>query len=507
MSVLNSLVSWFMKKRIHQIELFLKYPHEVQDEIRRKLLYSARNTAWGQQFGYSEIKSATDFSRQVPVSSYEELQPWIDRIMRGEQYVLWNSEIKWFAKSSGTTNDRSKFIPVSQEALEDCHYKAGKDLLSMYCNLFPDTCLFSGKGLTIGGSHQINQLNNETYYGDLSAVLMQNLPFWVDFIRTPELSIALMDNWEEKVVKIGKETIKQDVTNIAGVPTWTLVLFKWILEHTGKQHMLEVWPNLEAYFHGGVSFTPYRDQFKALVPGNQMHYLETYNASEGFFGIADQADSPEMLLMLDYGIYFEFIEPDLLEGPFPPTKTLDQVRLDTNYAVIISTNAGLWRYLIGDTIRFTSLSPFRFRITGRTKHYINAFGEELIIDNAEYALNEACHATAASIKDYTAAPVFLTASDKGGHEWLIEFAEAPNDLDRFISVLDESLRKVNSDYDAKRHKDLALVRPKVEVLPEQSFYNWMRQRGKLGGQNKVPRLANDRHIVDALLAFVRADSD
>jgi len=503
MSVLNSLIAWFMKKRIHQIELFMKYPHEVQDEVRRKLLYSARNTIWGSQFGYADIRTAEEFSKRVPVSTYEDLQPWIDRIMRGEQYVLWSSEVKWFAKSSGTTNDRSKFIPVTQEALEDCHYKAGKDLLSLYCNLYPDTMIFSGKGLTIGGSHQISQLNNEAYYGDLSAVLMQNLPFWVDFIRTPELSTALLDNWEEKVERIGLETIQQDVTNISGVPTWTLVLFKWILEHTGKSNIHEVWPNLELYVHGGVSFTPYREQFEAMIPG-KMNYLETYNASEGFFGIADTLNSPEMLLMLDYGIYFEFIEPELLDGPFPPTKTLDEVKLNTNYAVIISTNGGLWRYLIGDTVRFTSLDPYRFRITGRTKHFINAFGEEVIIDNAEFALKEACTATGATITDYTAGPVFLTAADKGGHEWLIEFEKQPDDLERFITILDESIRKVNSDYDAKRHKDIALIRPKLTVLEAGTFYEWMRSRGKLGGQNKVPRLANDRQILDGLLTYLNA---
>lgn len=503
MSVLNSVIAWFMKKRIHQIELFMKYPHEVQDEVRRKLLYSARNTIWGSQYGYAEIRTAEEFRKRVPVSTYEDLQPWIDRIMRGEQYVLWSSEVKWFAKSSGTTNDRSKFIPVTQEALEDCHYKAGKDLLSLYCNLYPDTMIFSGKGLTIGGSHQISQLNNESYYGDLSAVLMQNLPFWVDFIRTPELSTALLDNWEEKVERIGLETIQQDVTNISGVPTWTLVLFKWILEHTGKSNIHEVWPNLELYVHGGVSFTPYREQFEAMIPG-KMNYLETYNASEGFFGIADSLNSPEMLLMLDYGIYFEFIEPELLEGPFPPTKTLDEVKLNTNYAVIISTNGGLWRYLIGDTVRFTSLDPYRFRITGRTKHFINAFGEEVIIDNAEFALKEACSATGATITDYTAGPVFLTASDKGGHEWLIEFEKQPDDLERFITILDESIRKVNSDYDAKRHKDIALIRPKLTVLEPGTFYEWMRSRGKLGGQNKVPRLANDRQILDGLLTYLQA---
>lgn len=503
MSVLNTVISWFMKKRMHQIELFLKYPIEVQEEVRRKLVDAAKSTQWGKQYKYADIRSAQDFRERIPVSSYEQLQPYIDRIMRGEQQVLWPSEIKWFAKSSGTTNDRSKFIPVSEEALEDCHYKAGKDLLSMYCHLNPDTRLFSGKGLTIGGSHQISQLNNDSYYGDLSAVLMQNLPFWAEFIRTPELSVALLEKWEEKVVRIGTETIKQDVTSISGVPTWIIVLFRWMLEHSGKAHMHEIWPNLEVYFHGGVSFNPYREQFKELIPGRQMHYMETYNASEGFFGMADRFDTDEMLLMLDYGIYYEFVDPAEAQDANARTYTLEEVAVDRVYAVIISTNAGLWRYLIGDTIRFTSLNPFRFRISGRTKQYINAFGEELMVENAEQGLKAACEATGAHISDYTAGPVFLTTASKGCHQWLIEFEHAPSDQDLFKRTLDQRLREVNSDYDAKRQNDLALLTPDVKVMPAGTFYAWMKKRGKLGGQNKVPRLANDRKFLDDILNYLQ----
>lgn len=503
MSVLNSVLSWFMKKRMHQMDLFIKYPIEVQQDVLRKLLSSAKSTEWGKKYDYVSIKTPEDYRQRVPVSAYEQLQPYIERVMRGEQQILWPSEVRWFAKSSGTTNDRSKFIPVTEEALEDCHYKGTKDLLSIYCNLNPDTQMFSGKGLTIGGSHQINQLNSDSYYGDLSAVLMQNLPFWAEFIRTPELSVALLEHWEDKVIKIGQETLNQNVTNLAGVPTWLIVLFKWMLEHTGKSNMLEIWPNLEVYFHGGVSFTPYREQFKELIPSDKMWYMETYNASEGFFGITDQPNSSEMLLMLDYGIYFEFMDPADVGQAFPKTYTLEEVEVDRSYAVIISTNAGLWRYLIGDTIRFTCLNPFRFLISGRTKHFINAFGEELIIENAEGALQTACLATGATIRDYTAGPVFLTSGSKGGHEWLIEYEHKPSDQALFNQLLDQKLRELNSDYDAKRQKDLALVAPLVHVMPDGTFYNWMKKRGKLGGQNKVPRLANERKFVEDILAFMQ----
>jgi hypothetical protein len=488
-----------MKKRMHQIELFIKYPHDVQEEWFQNLISSAQYTEWGKQYDYSSIYTQNQYKERVPIQNYDTLKPYIERMLKGEKNVLWPSEIKWFAKSSGTTSDRSKFIPVSEEALEECHFKGGKDLLSLYCNNRPNTKIFTGKCLVLGGSHQINQLNSESSYGDLSAVLIKNLPFWAEFYRTPDMSITLMDNFEEKVEKMARATIDVNVTNLSGVPTWNIVLAKRILEITGKDNLLEVWPNLELYFHGAVNFTPYREQFKKLIPTDNMYYLETYNASEGFFGIQDQPNSEEMLLMLDYGIYYEFLPMENFGQENPGTIGLDEVELNRNYAIIISTNAGLWRYMIGDTVKFTSLSPFRIQITGRTKHFINAFGEELIIDNAEKALTKACHLTGAVIRDYTAGPIYFKEKEAGGHEWIIEFEKMPDNSEHFTDVLDQTLREVNSDYDAKRYKDLALRRPLLHIAPEGTFYRWMKSRGKLGGQNKVPRLANERIYLDDIL--------
>lgn len=502
MAIVNSIFTWYMKKRIHQIELFIKYPHDVQEEWLHTLLSSAENTEWGKKYDYKSILTASQFKERVPIQNYDTLKPYIERMLKGEQNVLWPSEIKWFAKSSGTTSDRSKFIPVSEEALEECHFKGGKDMISIYCNNRPNTQMFTGKGLVLGGSHQINQLCDDIHYGDLSAVLIKNLPMWAEYYRTPDISIALMDNYEEKMDKMAEATIKENVTNISGVPTWTIVLAKKVLELTGKSNLLEVWPNLELYFHGAVNFTPYREQFKELIPSPDMYYLETYNASEGFFGIQDQDNSEELLLMLDYGIFYEFLPLENLGDENPKTLSLEQVELHKNYAIIISTNAGLWRYLIGDTIQFTSLSPFRIKITGRTKHFINAFGEELIIDNAENALTKACSVTAAKIKDYTACPIYFKGEEAGGHEWIIEFETQPKDFEQFVDVLDQTLREVNSDYDAKRFKDMALRRPKVHNAPADTFYKWLKVRGKLGGQHKVPRLANDRKYVDEILELL-----
>ncbi len=502
MTLVNSIFTWIMKKRMHQIELFIKYPHDVQDEWFQNLISTAQHTEWGKIHGYESIFNQEQFKERVPIQTYDSLKPYIEKMMSGEQNILWPSEIKWFAKSSGTTNDRSKFIPVSEESLEECHFKGGKDLLSMYCNNRPDTRIFTGKCLVLGGSHQINQLNADSCFGDLSAVLIKNLPFWAEFYRTPDMSIALMDNFEEKVEKMARATIDVNVTNISGVPTWNIVLAKRILEITGKDNLLEVWPNLEFYFHGAVNFNPYREQFKKLIPSNDMYYLETYNASEGFFGIQDQSDSEEMLLMLDYGIYYEFLPMEDLDKENPKTLRLDEVELHKNYALIISTNAGLWRYMIGDTIKFTSLSPHRIQITGRTKHFINAFGEELIIDNAEKGLSKACKETGAIIRDYTACPIYFQGNEAGGHEWIIEFEKKPDDLERFTDLMDQTLREINSDYDAKRYKDMALGRPLVHLAPDGTFYEWMKSRGKLGGQHKVPRLANDRGYVDEILKLL-----
>ncbi|MXV51077.1 hypothetical protein GS399_08855 [Pedobacter sp. HMF7647] len=503
MTIVNSIFHWIMKKRIHQIELFVKYPHEVQEEWFQTLIATAQHTEWGRRHHYDSIYTFREFRERVPVQTYESLFPYIERMLKGEQNILWPSDVKWFAKSSGTTNSRSKFIPVTDESLEECHYKGGKDLLSIYCNNRPDAKIFTGKGLVLGGSHQVNQFNETIYYGDLSAVLIENLPFWAEFYRIPDKATTLMDNFEEKIERIARGTIHENVTNISGVPTWNIVLAKRILEITGKNNLLEVWPNLEFYFHGAVSFSPYREQFKALIPSDSMYYLETYNASEGFFGIQDQANSDEMLLMLDYGVYYEFIPAEFIGTENPPTIELSEVELGKNYALVISTNAGLWRYMIGDTIRFTSLSPFRIQVTGRTKHFINAFGEEVIIDNAEKALKEACMATGAIIRDYTACPIYFEGKNAGGHEWIIEFEKHPHNVELFTDVLDNTLREINSDYDAKRHKDMALMRPKLHTAPDETFYKWMKSRGKLGGQHKVPRLANERKFVEEILELIR----
>jgi hypothetical protein len=503
MALINSVLSWLMKKRFHQIELFMKYPHEVQEEWFKKLITNASETEWGKMYDYKSINSVNEYKERVPTNDYEALKPYINRLRNGEQNILWNSEIKLFAKSSGTTSDRSKYIPVSQEAIEECHYKGGKDMLSIYCNNYPDTLLFDGKGLSMGGSHRITEINNEIYYdGDLSALIVQNLPTWAEFIRVPKRSVALMDEWESKIEKMAQSTINHDVTNILGVPSWTLLLMRHILDITGKNNILEVWPNMEVFFHGGVNFEPYVNQFRELFPSNKMHYMETYNASEGFFGLQDTRDSDELLLMLDYGIFYEFLPMNQLDQQHPVTLTLDEVEKEVNYAMVISTNAGLWRYLIGDTIKFTSLNPFRIKITGRTINFINAVGEEVIIDNAIKALAVACSKCSAVIADFTAAPVYFSSDKNAAHEWLIEFERPPENIEYFAETLDNALKSLNSDYEAKRYHNLILRPPIVRQLPEKTFYNWLKRKNKLGGQHKVPKLANNRMYVDEILDLV-----
>lgn len=505
MGLFNTIVTWAMKHRFSQIERFMNNPHEVQSELLQNLLLSARHTEFGKQYDFRSISNYEQFKQRVPVHSYEQFYPYIERLMRGEQNILWPSEIRWFSKSSGTTNARSKFIPVSPEALDNCHFKGGKDLLSIYINNYPDTKIFDGKGLGVGGSHQVNELDPtaSSFYGDVSAVIMQNLPVWAEFIRTPSLQTALMNSWEEKIERMAQEVSKVNVTQIAGVPTWTVLLIQRIVELQGKKNILEVWPSLEVFFHGAVAFGPYRSLFKSLIPSGNMHYWETYNASEGFFGIQDQKDSEELLLMLDYGIYYEFVPVEELDKEYPLAISLEQVEIGKNYAMVISTNSGLWRYNIGDTIKFTSKNPYRIKISGRTKHFINAFGEELIVENAEQAIAAACESTGAVIDNFTAAPVYLQEGKKGGHEWIIEFRKKPEDLNMFATILDDSLRTINSDYDAKRFKDLALVAPIIHSASEGTFYSWMKKRGKLGGQNKVPRLSNTREYVDDLLTMIQ----
>lgn len=496
----NSIFAWVMKKRIHQIDLFRKYPSEVQQELFQEMISRAKYTEYGKMYSFDKITSYDDFRKNVPLQSYDEVRPWVERIMEGEQELLWPTETKWFAKSSGTTSGRSKLIPVTKESLEDCHYKGGKDLLSLYYNNHPTTRLYKGKHLIVGGSAEINHLSPDSYFGDLSAIIVKNLPWWAEIRRTPAKEIALMSDWTNKIEQMARQTIKEDVYILAGVPSWTMVLANKVLEITGKKDLKEVWPNLELFMHGGVSFEPYREQFAKLISDEKMNYVETYNASEGFFGIQDQLNSDEMLLMLDYGIFFEFIPMSEYEGTQSKTVIqLQEVEPDVNYAIVISTNGGLWRYIVGDTIRFTSVKPYRFKITGRTKCFINTFGEELIVENADKALAEACLRTNAQIRDYTACPVFMEDKDKGAHQWLIEFVKMPDEMNRFIQVLDEELRTINSDYDAKRYHDLILEYPRINALTNGTFDKWLEENNKLGGQNKIPRLSNDRTLVEQIL--------
>ncbi len=500
LDLVNSFISWRMKKRFHQIELFMKYPHETQRELLFDLLDSAKSTEWGKKYGFDDISTYEEFKSRVPLNFYEGIQNDVERLRAGEQNIMWPTEIKWFAKSSGTTSSKSKFIPVSQEAIEDCHFKAGKDMLSIYCNNKPETKVFSGMGLRLGGSTYINNVDNKSYYGDVSAILIENLPLWVEMRSVPNSRISLMEEWEEKLEAMANTTIREDVSSLAGVPSWMLVLARKVLEKTGKDHLHEVWPNLELYMHGGVNFGPYRQQFEELLPDSIFSFMEIYNASEGFFGIQDISNRDELLLMLDYGIFYEFIPMQHFDGENSPTIPLNEVKENQSYAVVISTNSGLWRYIIGDTVRFTSTDPYRIKITGRTKHFINAFGEELIIENAETAIQKACDATGAEVDDYTAAPVYMSNSS-GAHEWLIEFARSPEDIEKFTELLDLNLKELNSDYEAKRYKNMALQMPIINVARKNLFYEWLKSKGKLGGQHKVPRLSNNRKHLEEMLSL------
>lgn len=506
MEVLNTFMAWLFKSRLGQIDNFKQNPITVQNSIFRQLIDAGKKTEFGKEFHFSKIKTYEDFARQVPVNDYEGLKPHIDKTMKGTQNVIWNTDIEWFAKSSGTTSSRSKYIPVTTESLEECHYKGGKDMISLFLSNNPDSKVFLGKSLTIGGTLETNPLNPDgtARAGDISAVIMQNLPIWAQFIRTPSLETALMGEWEAKIETMANETMNENVTSIVGVPTWTIVLIQKILELKKAKNILEVWPNLEVFFHGAVAFGPYRNLFKELIPSDKMQYMETYNASEGFFGLQDQKDSDELLLLLDYGIFYEFIPMEELDKENPQVISLADVKVGKNYALVISTNAGLWRYKIGDTVKFTSTYPFRFHISGRTRHFINAFGEEVIVENAEKAIELACEATGATIANFTAAPVYFDSSgSKGAHEWVIEFRTAPKELNQFKELLDQCLRKINSDYDAKRYKNLALNAPIIHQAPEGLFQSWLGKRGKLGGQYKVPRLSNNREYLDEILGMMK----
>ena len=495
--IFNSVASFFLKRRISQIELFKDYPIEVQQEVLRKMIVYSIDTEIGKKYDFKTIRHYNDFKERIPTVTYEEIYKDIERNRKGEQNIFWRTPIKWFAKSSGTTNAKSKFIPISFESLEDCHYKAGKDMLSLYFNNNIDSQLLVGKCLRLGGSREIYE-NNDSYYGDLSAIIIDNLPFWAELSSTPSSKTSLIPEWEDKVKAIIKESMNQKVTSFAGVPSWMLSLLQQVIEKTGKDNILEIWQDAEVYFHGGVSFEPYRNLYNKLFPSKDFKYFEIFNASEGFFAIQDQNSSTELLLMLDYGIFYEFIP---VNGSESEIVSLADVRLNTNYEMVITTNSGLWRYKIGDTIKFTCLNPYRVKVTGRTKHFINVFGEELVVENAEMALSKTTELTKSEISNYTVGPIFMSDKTKGSHEWIIEFSKEPDDMNKFTEILDLSLQSLNSDYEAKRYKDSTLELPKIIKGRKNLFYDWLRSRNKLGGQNKIPRLSNSREYVEELLGI------
>ncbi|MEA5127318.1 MAG: GH3 auxin-responsive promoter family protein [Proteiniphilum sp.] len=484
------------------VSRFVEDPLGIQQQTLDYLLKHGRNTIYGKENNFQSIRDSGDFAARIPVISYEELRPWLDRIILHKQRdVLWDTPVKWFAMSSGTTEDKSKYIPVTKESLYNGNYRAGYHMLGIYAHHHPDTAFIIGKTLVMGGSQQINRIGGNIYTGDISAILMRNLPLVAKRSRTPE-SIALLPDWEEKLQKLTDYAVKADIRAMVGVPSWMLVLLKKIAEDTGRS-IPELWPNLEVFFHGGVGFLPFQEQYEKLIPSAKMSYWETYNASEGFFGVQFSPASKDMLLLLDNEVYYEFIPEGEWDKDNPVAVPLGEVETGKQYAVVISTSGGLWRYMIGDTIQFTSIYPYLFKITGRTKQFINAFGEELIVDNADKAINEACRLTGAKVTEYTAAPVYFGEHRNGAHEWLIEFEILPEGgLDEFARILDENLKRLNSDYEAKRSYNLSLGMPVVKAMEKGTFYNWMKYRGRIGGQNKVPKLSNNRKYVDSILDFV-----
>lgn len=501
MDLLTKTASLIFHARLKKIDSFASQADCIQRQQLQDLLKQASRTEWGLKYDYKSITDYRTFRERVPLQDYENVKPYIKRMINGERNLIWPSPVRWFAKSSGTTNDKSKFLPVTSEILQKAHYRGGQDVVAVYLRQNPQSRFFSKKGLILGGSHSPSSLNRHISCGDLSAVLLQNLSPWINLIRVPDKKIILMSEWESKIKAIVEQTVHADVCNLSGVPSWMLVLIKAVLQKAGKESLTEVWPNLEVFFHGGVSFHPYRSQYKALIPSEKMHYMETYNASEGFFSLQDDLSDPGMLLMLDYGIFFEFMPIGERKKENPVVIPLEEVEIGKNYAVIITTCGGLWRYMLGDTVRFTSVSPYKIVITGRTKHYINAFGEELMVDNADKALCRTCLKTGAKVKEYTAAPLFLLNKAKGRHQWFIEFEKAPASIEEFASLLDQSLKELNSDYEAKRYKEISLQPLEVIVSKPGIFYDWLKQNGKLGGQHKIPRLSNNRSYIEELLAM------
>lgn len=497
-SIVNKL---YFQTRRRELEHYVNEGEEMQHEILQYLVKRGKDTEYGRKYLFSTIKNYNDFAQNIPLNTYEELKGYIDRMRHGERNILWPGQVKWYAKSSGTTNDKSKFIPITHEGLQNVHYQGGKDVLAYYLSNNPDSKLFSGKGLILGGSHSPNYNLSNSLVGDLSAILIENINPLANLVRVPSKEVALLSDFEVKRDKIAREVLSQNVTNISGVPSWMLSVLVRVMELSGKKHLQEVWPNLEVFFHGGIAFTPYREQYEQLITKQDMHYMETYNASEGFFGIQDDPNDKSMLLMLDYGVYYEFLPMDEFENEKPNIVPLEGVEVGRNYAMIISTVCGLWRYEIGDTIQFTSVRPYKFVITGRTKYFINAFGEELIMDNAEKGIEAACKATGAQISDYTAAPIFMDLNAKCRHQWLIEFTKMPDSISDFERILDSKLQEINSDYETKRFHNVTLQQLEVVVARKDLFNDWLKSKGKLGGQHKIPRLSNSRKNIDEMLAM------
>lgn len=498
--VSTQLIGKLFVPRQKAVDLYDTRAEELQEQVFHRLIQRAAQTEWGRRYNYGGMKSYTDFSR-VPIQTYEDIKGDVDRMRHGERDVLWPGKVNWYAKSSGTTNDKSKFIPVSREGLKNIHYKGGTDAVALYLRSNPNSRMFSGKGLILGGSHSPNYNVKDSLVGDLSAILIQNIHPLANLIRVPSKEIALLSEFEEKVERIADTTIHKNVTNLSGVPSWMLAVIKRILEKTGAKTLDEVWPQLEVFFHGGVCFTPYREQYRQLIRSPRMHYMETYNASEGFFGLQNDLSDPAMELMIDYDVFYEFIPLEELENPAPYIVPLTGVEVGRNYALVISTSCGLWRYIIGDTVKFTQKNPYKFIISGRTKSFINAFGEELMVDNADKGLAQACAATGAQVLDYSAAPVFMDANAQCRHQWLIEFSTMPDNLEKFRDTLDMALQSINSDYEAKRHKDITLQKLEIIVARPGLFHDWLKQKGKLGGQHKVPRLSNNRDLIEDMLAL------
>ena len=496
---ITSLLGGVFKSRQTHIEAYTHNSEEIQRRVMTHLVQQGQRTQYGKTWGMNNVRTYEDFANRMPVTTYEELKGPIDRMRHGEADVLWPGVVKWFAKSSGTTNDKSKFIPVSADGLKNIHYKGGKDAVALYLRNNPKSKLFDGRSLILGGSHSPNYNVANSIVGDLSAILIENINPLANLVRVPKKSIALMPDFEAKREAIARQTLHANITNISGVPSWMLSVLVRVLELSGKNTLAEVWPGLEVFFHGGIAFGPYREQYLHLVGSSQMQYMETYNASEGFFGLQDAPNDESMLLMLDYDVFYEFIPMDEFGRDNATIVPLWGVVPGQNYAMVISTSCGLWRYIIGDTVMFTSTQPYKFKITGRTKYFINAFGEELIMDNAEQGLAYACKTTGAEVLEYTAAPVFMDAEAKCRHQWLIEFSRQPSSLDAFAKALDQRLQQLNSDYEAKRHKDITLQQLEVVVARPNLFNDWLKSKGKLGGQHKVPRLGNSRKNIDELL--------